>query len=104
MSKIKKNDEVVVLCGKDRGKRGVVVGRVDDDFVVVDGVNSVKKSVKPNVQAGIVGGFVEKFMPIHISNVALFNSAVNKADRVAYQSVDGKKIRVFKSSGEIVKV
>lgn len=104
MSKILKNDEVIVLAGKDKGRRGVVKQRVDASFVIVDGVNVAKKAVKPNPMAGVTGGIVDKLMPIHISNVALFNSATGKADRVGFKTVDGKKVRVFKSSGEAVKV
>ncbi len=104
MSKIIKNDEVIVLAGKDKGKRGVVKQRVDADYVVVEGVNVAKKATKPNPMTGTTGGIVDKLMPIHVSNVALFNVATGKADRVGYKDVDGKKVRVFKSSGEVVKV
>lgn len=104
MSKILKNDEVIVLAGKDKGRRGVVKQRVDANFVIVDGVNIAKKAVKPNPMAGATGGIVDKLMPIHVSNVALFNAATGKADRVGYKEVDGKKVRVFRSSGEVVKV
>ena len=104
MSKILKNDEVIVLTGKDKGRRGVVKQRVDADFVVVEGVNVAKKAVKPNPMAGATGGIVDKLMPIHISNVALFNAATGKADRVGFKNVDGKKVRIFKSTGEAVKV
>ena len=104
MSKILKNDEVIVLAGKDKGRRGVVKQRVDASFVIVDGVNVAKKAVKPNPMAGVTGGIIDKLMPIHISNVALFNAATGKADRVGFKTVDGKKVRVFKSSGEAVKV
>lgn len=104
MSKILKNDEVIVLAGKDKGRRGVVKQRVDANFVVVEGVNVAKKAVKPNPMAGATGGIVDKLMPIHVSNVALFNAATGKADRVGYKDVDGKKVRIFRSSGEVVKV
>jgi large subunit ribosomal protein L24 len=104
MSKIKKNDEVIVLAGKDKGKRGVVSRRVDASYVVVDGVNIVKKATKPNPAKNITGGINDKAMPIHVSNVALVNPATGKADRVGFKSVDGKKVRVFKSSGEAVGV
>jgi large subunit ribosomal protein L24 len=104
MSKIRKNDEVIVLSGKDKGKRGVVQQRVGVDHVVVAGVNVAKKATKPNPMTGTTGGIVDKLMPIHVSNVALFNAASGKADRVGYKDVDGKKVRVFKSSGEVVKV
>jgi len=104
MAKILKNDEVIVLTGKDKGKRGVVQQRIDVDYVVVEGVNVAKKAVKPNPMTGTTGGIVDKTMPIHVSNVALFNAATGKADRVGYKDVDGKKVRIFKSSGEVVKV
>jgi large subunit ribosomal protein L24 len=103
MEKIRKNDEVIVLTGKDKGKRGVVQQRVDAQHVIVEGVNVVKKAVKPNPLTGAVGGIVDKTMPIHISNVALFNAATGKGDRVGVKLVDGKRVRVFKSSGEVVK-
>ncbi len=103
MEKIPKNDQVIVLAGKDKGKRGVVQQRVDAQHVVVEGVNVVKKAVKPNPMTGAVGGIVDKTMPIHISNVALFNAATGKADRVGVKLVDGKRVRVYKSSGEVVK-
>lgn len=103
MEKIRKNDQVIVLTGKDKGKRGVVQQRVDAQHVIVDGVNVVKKAVKPNPMTGAVGGIVDKTMPIHISNVALFNAATGKADRVGVKLVDGKRVRVYKSNGEVVK-
>jgi large subunit ribosomal protein L24 len=104
MSKIRKNDEVIVLTGKDKGKRGVVKQRVGAEHVVVEGVNVAKKATKPNPMTGATGGIVDKLMPIHVSNVALFNAATGKADRVGCKDVDGKKVRVYKSSGEVVKV
>jgi len=104
MDKIRKSDEVIVITGKDKGKRGVVKQRVDANYVVVEGVNVAKKATKPNPMTGITGGIVDKLMPIHVSNVALFNAATGKADRVGFKDVDGKKIRIFKSSGEVVKV
>ena len=104
MAKILKNDEVIVLTGKDKGKRGVVKQRVDADYVVVEGVNVAKKATKPNPMTGTTGGIVDKLMPIHVSNIALFNAATGKADRVGFKDVDGKKVRIFKSSGEVVKV
>jgi len=104
MGKIRKNDEVIVLTGKDKGKRGTVAARVDADHIIVNGVNVAKKATKPNPMAGTTGGIVDKLMPIHVSNVALFNAATGKADRVGFKEVDGKKVRVFKSSGEVVKV
>ena len=102
MNKIRKGDEVAVLTGKDKGKRGTVL-RVDLDAVVVEGVNRVKKHVRPNPMKGQVGGIVEKEMPIQISNVAVFNAATQKADRVGFKVLeDGRKVRVFKSNGEVV--
>ncbi len=103
MNKIRKGDEVVVLTGKDRGRRGTVLRRVDDERLVVEGVNRVKKHVRPNPMKGEVGGVVEKEMPIHVSNVALFNAATQKADRVGVKVLeDGRKARFFKSNGELV--
>ena len=104
MEKIRKGDEVIVLAGKDKGKRGVVQQRVDAQHIVVDGVNIAKKAVKPNPMTGATGGIVDKLMPIHVSNVALFNAATGKADRVGVKLIDGKRIRVYKSTGEAVKV
>ena len=103
MEKIRKGDEVLVIAGKDKGKRGTVVRRVDAERVVVEGVNRVKKHVKPNPVKGVVGGVVDKDMPLRVSNVALFNPSTKKADRVGFKLLDdGKKVRVFKSSGELV--
>ncbi|MBS4019720.1 50S ribosomal protein L24 [Azonexus hydrophilus] len=103
MEKIRKGDEVVVITGKDKGKRGTVLARIDADHVLVEGVNRAKKHVKPNPIKGVQGGIVDKDMPIHISNIALFNSATQKADRVGIKSLeDGRKVRVFKSNGELV--
>ncbi|MGC3963314.1 MAG: 50S ribosomal protein L24 [Rhodocyclaceae bacterium] len=104
MSKIRKGDEVVVLAGKDKGKRGAVLSvSPTDDRLVVEGVNRVKKHTKPNPIKGQVGGIVEREMPIHVSNVALFNPATQKADRVGFKTLEGgKKVRVFKSNGEQV--
>ena len=104
MDKIRTKDEVIVLTGKDKGKRGVVTQRVDANHLVVDGINVAKKAVKPNPMTGATGGIVDKLMPFHISNVALFNAATGKADRVGIKTVDGKKVRVYKSTGEVVKV
>lgn len=103
MDKIRKDDDVIVIAGKDKGKRGTVKQRVDSSYVIVDGVNIAKKTVKPNPMTGAAGGIVDKAMPIHVSNVSLFNRASGKADRVGFKVVDGKKVRVFKSSGEVVK-
>ena len=105
MKKIRKGDMVIVLTGRDKGKRGTVSARVDDDHLLVEGVNVVKKHVKPNPLKGSTGGIVDKTMPIHQSNVAIFNAATGKADRVGIKLADdGKKLRVFKSSGAEIKV
>ena len=105
MNKIRKGDQVIVIAGRDKGKRGVVTLRKDDDRVVVEGVNLVKKHTKPNPMAGTNGGIVEKAMSIHQSNVAIYNAATGKADRVGIKVLaDGIKVRVFKSSGEEIKV
>ena len=104
MNKIRKGDQVIVLAGRDKGKRGTVAQRVDADHVVVDGVNLVKKHVKPNPMKGTRGGVIDKTMPIHQSNVAIWNPATGKADRVGVKLLDGgKKVRVYKSSGEEIK-
>ena len=103
MDKIRKGDEVVVIAGKDKGKRGTIVSRVDAEHVVVEGVNRAKKHVKPNPVKGVVGGVVDKDMPLHVSNVSLYNPVTQKADRVGFKQLeDGKKVRVFKSNGEVV--
>lgn len=103
MSNIRKGDEVIVLTGKDKGKRGAVTQRVSADYVVVEGVNVAKKATKPNPMTGTTGGIVDKLMPIHVSNIALFNAVSGKADRVGSKVVDGKKVRTYKSNGEVVK-
>ncbi len=104
MNKIRKGDEVIVLTGRDKGKRGTVAARVDADRLLVDGVNVAKKHVKPNPMKGTTGGIVDKTMPIHQSNVAIYNAATGKADRVGIKLLeDGKKVRVFKSSGAEIK-
>jgi large subunit ribosomal protein L24 len=103
MSKIHKGDQVVVNTGKDKGKRGTVLNVLESGHVVVEGINVAKKHAKPNPMKGVAGGIVSKEMPLDISNVALFNVATQKADRVAYKVLkDGKKVRVFKSNGEAV--
>ncbi len=105
MNKIRKGDDVIVLTGRDKGKRGKVSLRSDESHLVVDGVNRVKKHAKPNPMKGEAGGIVEKTMPIHQSNVAIFNAATGKADRVGIKlQADGKRVRVYKSSGEEIKV
>jgi large subunit ribosomal protein L24 len=104
MNKIRKGDQVIVLTGRDKGKRGAVIARVDEDRVTVEGVNMVKKHVKPNPMKGTTGGVIDKTMPIHQSNIAIYNAATAKADRVGIKVLaDGKKVRVYKSSGEEIK-
>ena len=104
MNKIRKGDEIIVIAGRDKGKRGTVTLRVDDERVVVDGINLVKKHAKPNPMKGVTGGIIEKAMPIHQSNVAIYNKASGKADRVGIKTLqDGTRVRVFKSSGEEIK-
>jgi large subunit ribosomal protein L24 len=101
MNKIRSGDEVIVLTGRDKGKRGKVLARVDADRLSVEGINTVKKHVKPNPMKGTTGGVISKTMPIHQSNVAIYNAATAKADRVGIKLLaDGKKVRIFKSSGE----
>ena len=103
--KIRKGDEIIVIAGRDKGKRGTVSARVDESHLLVDGINVVKKHAKPNPMKGVTGGIVEKSMPIDQSNVLLFNPATGKGDRVGFKlQDDGKKVRVFKSNGEAVKV
>jgi large subunit ribosomal protein L24 len=105
MNKLRKGDQVIVLTGRDKGKKGVITARVDDDFVLVDGVNRVKKHQKPNPMKNQVGGIVDKFMPIHQSNVAILNVATGKSDRVQIKLLDnGTRTRVYKSTGEEIKV
>ena len=103
MEKIRKGDDVIVVTGKDKGKRGTVLARVGEEHLLVEGINRAKKHVKPNPMKGQAGGILDKDMPIHISNVALFNPATKKADRVGVKVLeDGRKVRVFKSNGELV--
>jgi len=103
MKRIKKGDEIIVLAGRDKGKRGTVLRRVDAEHVVVEGVNRVKKHERPNPMKGQTGGIVDKDLPIHVSNIALFNPATQKADRTGVKSLDdGRKVRVFKANGEQV--
>jgi len=105
MRKIRKGDDVIIIAGKDKGKRGTILRVVSLEHVVVEGVNRVKKHAKPNPMKGTNGGIIEKAMPIHQSNVAIFNAATGKADRVGVkQLADGKRVRVYKSSGEEIKV
>ncbi len=104
MKKIRKGDLVIILTGRDKGRRGTVSLRVDDERLIVDGINTVKKHVKPNPMKGIAGGIVDKTMPIHQSNVAIFNMATGKADRIGIKLLaSGEKRRIFKSSGEEIK-
>ena len=102
MRKIKRDDEVIVLTGKDKGKRGKVQRVLDDQRLLVTGINIIKKHTKPNPQMGVAGGIVEKEAPIQVSNVAIFNPNTSKADRVGFK-VDGEsKVRVYKSTGEAI--
>ena len=113
MNKIRKGDQVIVLTGRDKGRRGTVLSRVDEERLLVEGVNVVKKHVKPNPMKGVTGGVVDKTLSIHQSNVAIFNAATGKADRVAIKllSDDDRKarktkdngVRVFRSSGSEIK-
>jgi len=103
MQRIRKGDEVVVLAGRDKGKRGTVLRRVDAEHLVVEGVNRVKKNQRPNPMRGVTGGIVDKDLPIHVSNVALFNPATKKGDRVGLKTLqDGRKVRIFKANDEQV--
>ena len=103
MQRIKKGDEVVVRSGRDKGRRGTVLRRIDAEHVVVEGVNRVKKHQRPNPMKGVTGGIVDKDLPIHISNIALFNPATKKADRIRVKTLeDGRRVRVFKDNGEQV--
>jgi len=103
MRKIRKGDEVIVITGKDKGRRGTVLKVGADNRIIVQGINLVKKHQKPNPMAGIPGGIIEKEMPIDISNVMLFNPATQKGDRVGFRTLDdGRKVRFFKSNGEVV--
>ena len=106
MRKIRKGDDVIVMVGKDSGKRGNVLRVLPEvDKLIVENVNVVKKHTKPNPQAGVAGGIIEKEMPIHMSNVMLYNPQTKKGDRVGFRSLeDGRKVRVFKSNDEVVDV
>ncbi|MDH4148926.1 MAG: 50S ribosomal protein L24 [Betaproteobacteria bacterium] len=105
MRKIKKGDDVVVLTGRDRGKRGTVRQIVDAEHLLVDGANRVKKHQRPNPAKGMTGGIIDKEMPIHVSNVALFNPVTKKADRIGIRQLeDGRRVRYYKSNGEVVDV
>lgn len=102
MQRIRKGDQVVVIAGRDRGTKGTVLARVDDRHVLVEGVNVVKKAVRPNPNLGIEGGIVDKTLPIDQSNVMLVNPETGKGERIGFKEVDGKKVRVFKSNGAVV--
>ena len=105
MRKIRKGDDVLVTTGKDRGKRGTVLRIVDDEHVIVEGANKVKKHQRPNPMKGITGGISDKEMPVHISNVALYNPTTKKGDRIGVRTLeDGRRVRFFKSNGEVVDV
>jgi large subunit ribosomal protein L24 len=101
MLKIRKSDTVIVLAGKDKGKKGVVLSNLGEKLVI-EGVNLAKKHQKPNPAKGLVGGIVEKAMPIHISNVALFNASTGKPDRVGFRFEGDRKVRFYKSTGELI--
>ena len=102
MQRIIKGDLVVVITGRDRGTKGTVLSRVDDRHIIVEGVNVVKKAVRPNPALGVEGGIVDKTLPIDQSNVMLVNPETGKGERVGFKEVDGKKVRVFKSNGAVV--
>ena len=102
MQRIIKGDQVVVIAGRDRSTKGTVLSRVDDRHIIVEGVNVVKKAVRPNPALGVEGGIVDKTLPIDQSNVMLVNPETGKGERVGFKEVDGKKVRVFKSNGAVV--
>jgi large subunit ribosomal protein L24 len=103
MRKIRKGDQVVIRSGKDRGKRGAVLRLVGDDRVVVEGANRARKHEKPNPMKGTTGGIVEKEMPIHVSNVSVFNPATQKGERVSIKTLDdGRRVRIFRTNGEML--
>jgi large subunit ribosomal protein L24 len=105
MRKIRKGDDVIVTTGRDRGKRGTVLRIVDVEHVLVEGANRVKKHERPNPMKGLTGGIIDKEMPLHVSNVALYNPATKKGDRVGVKVLeDGRRVRIFKSNGEVVDV
>ncbi len=105
MNRIRKGDQVVVISGKDKGRQGTVLKVFDDERVLVESINMVKKHTRPNPMRGIEGGIVEKEMPMHVSNVMLFNPVTNKGERVGFKTLeDGRKVRYFKSNGEVVDV
>ncbi len=102
MNRLRKGDDVVITAGRDKGRRGTVLTIRQDDRVLVEGINMVKKHVKPNPNTGVQGGIVQQEAPIHVSNVMLFNPKTEKGDRVAFKQVDGVKQRVYRSTGEVV--
>ena len=103
MRKIKKGDDVIVIAGKDKGKRGAVLRIVDDDHLLVEGINLVKKHQTPNPMKGTAGGIVDKEMPLNVSNVAIYNPVTQKGDRVGIKILDdGRRVRVFRSNGEMI--
>ncbi|MDJ0863204.1 MAG: 50S ribosomal protein L24 [Gammaproteobacteria bacterium] len=105
MKRIKKGDEVIVLTGKDKGKRGNVLRVLPNDKVVVENVNVAKRHTKPNPNSGVTGGILDKEMPVHVSNVNIYNPVSKKGDRVGFRKLeDGRKVRYFKSTGEVVDV
>jgi large subunit ribosomal protein L24 len=105
MNRIRKGDDVMVVSGRDKGKRGTVLRIVDAEHVLVEGANKVKKHQRPNPMKGVTGGIIDKEMPLHVSNVALFNPVTRKADRVGIRLMqDGRRARYFKSNGEVVDV
>ncbi|MGH8616344.1 MAG: 50S ribosomal protein L24 [Burkholderiales bacterium] len=103
MRKIRKGDDVVVTTGRDKGKRGTVLRIVDAEHVVVEGANKVKKHQRPNPAKGLTGGIVDQEMPLHVSNIAIFNPQTKKADRLGVRVLeDGKRVRFYKSNGEVL--
>lgn len=105
MARVRKGDNVVVRTGRNRGKQGTVMRVLRDDRLVVEGVNVVKRHTRPNPQRGTQGGIVQKEMPVHVSNVGIFNPATGKADRIGFKWLeDGRKVRIFRSTGEVVDV
>ena len=105
MKRLRKGDQVVVISGKDKGRHGTVLKVMADDQVLVEAINMVKKHTKPNPMQGVEGGIVDREMPLHVSNVMLFNPVTSKGDRVGFKVLeDGRKVRCFKSNGEVVDV
>lgn len=105
MNRLRKGDDVVVISGKDKGRQGTILNVLGDDRVLVESINMVKKHTKPNPMQGVEGGIVEKEMPLHVSNIMIFNPVTNKGDRVGFKVLeDGRKVRYFKSNGEVIDV